>query len=174
MLNTISLKQLSVHDGIDVYHMLQRIGPSEYGFNNEVNGMSFVEYKKWLIERDAWSRGEMLPDGYVKQWIYWLSVDERTVGYGKLREQPTEASRKFGGNIGYAIDPSERGKGYGNILFGLLLKQAAILNIHEIFSTVDKYNYSSKNVHEKHGGTLCSEDDFRWYYDFSISKCDWT
>ena len=167
-MSSVELLQLSPEDGMEVYEMLQRLGPSENAFNNEVNGMTYEEYKDWLIERDAWSRGELLPDGYVKQWIYWLVAEGRPVGFGKLRERATEHSRLFGGNIGFAVDPLARGKGYGSKLFALLLEKAKEKGIHEVFSTVEKYNYRSKHVHEKCGGKLVKEDDVRWYFIFEL------
>lgn len=164
----IQLQELSVNDGIDVYNMLQRIGPSENAFRNDVNGMNFEEFKEWLELQHAWSLGERLPEGYVKQWSYWLIVDEKPVGYGKLRERVTEKSKVVGGNIGYAVDPVARGKGYGNKLFEMLLIEASKKHIKEIFSTIQKYNYSSKKVHEKFGGKLIDEDEVRWYFTFDL------
>ena len=166
MKDELKLQQLFLSDGKDIYDMLQRIGSSENAFNNEVNGMSYEQYQEWLIKMNAWSRGEQLPDGYVKQWSYWLMDCDKPVGYGKLRERATEASKKFGGNIGYAIDPLHRGKGYGNQLFKLLLLEAKNKQIREVYSTVEKFNYSSKKVHEKCGGQLINEDNIRWYFKF--------
>ena len=146
----MELRELRTTDGVDIYEMLQRIGPAENAFHNDVNGMTFDEYQKWLVKQHAWSIGEELPFGYVKQWTYWLIDDEgNPVGYGKLRERATEESKKFGGNIGYAIDPIVRGMGYGMKLFELLLEVAKQKGIKEVFSTVEKYNYTSKHVHEK-------------------------
>lgn len=163
----MKLKELSLDDGYDVYEMLQRIGPSENAFHNDVHGMTYEEYQSWLQKMHAWARGEELPAGYVKQWTYWLYDDgEKPVGYGKLREKLTEESKRFGGNIGFAIDPSERGKGYGNILFELLLKESKSKGIDTALSTVEKYNYRSKSVHEKCGGQLLKEDEIRWYFIF--------
>ena len=163
------MKRKGLNDGIDVYNMLQRIGPSENAFHNDVNGMSYSDYQSWLKLQHSWSLGEQLPDGYVKQWTYWLFADDVPVGYGKLREKATEESKKLGGNIGYAIDPNARGKGYGNKLFGLLLNEAFNKHIEEVFSTVEKYNYSSKKVHEKFGGKLIDEDGVRWYFTFDVN-----
>lgn len=162
----IELKELSVHDGQDIYDMLQRIGPSENAFHNIVNGMSYAEFEDWLKLQHDWSFGENLPSGYVKQWTYWLMDGENPVGYGKLRECVTDESRKFGGNIGFAVAPEYRGKGYGYILLQLLLEKAREKRITELFSTVEKYNYGSKRIHEKCGGLLVKEDDIRWYYTF--------
>lgn len=166
----MNLQELKTSDSMDIYEMLQRIGPSENEFHNDVNGMTYEEYKKWLKKQHSWSIGEELPTGYVKQWTYWLYVDNIPVGYGKLREKVTEESKKFGGNIGFAIDPVYRGKGYGNALFHLLLEKAQVLGIKEVFSTVEKFNYASKAVHEDCGGRLIKEDNVRWYYTFDLCR----
>ena len=162
------LKQLSVNDGREVYDMLQRIGADENAFHNEANGLTYSEFKEWLKLMDDWSKGENLPDGYVREWKYWLvDNDGHYCGYGKIREKLNKKSREFGGNLGFAIDPLYRDRGYGNILFNLLLLEARNKSIREIISTVEKYNYPSKKIHEKCGGRLYRETDIRWYFDFS-------
>ena len=148
--------------------MLQRINRFENDFNNEAKDMSYSEYRDWLIERDAWSKGECLPEGYVKQWIYWLKVDGIPVGIGKLREKKTSQSEKWGGNIGFAIDSSQRGNGYGTKLFQLLLTKAKDLEIKEILSTVRTDNIGSNRIHEKCGGVLVKKDTETCYYSFAL------
>ena len=164
----MKLIELSPNDGKNIYDMLQRIGADENAFNNEVNGMTYEEYKKWLLKQNAWSRGELLPEGYVKQWTYWLYDGNNPIGYGKLREKVTEQSRKFGGNLGFAIDPLHRGKGYGNFLFSELLDTAKKKGLKEVWSSVEKYNYVSKHVHERNGGKLINENAKRWFFFFDI------
>lgn len=163
--NNITLRQLSVDDGEDVYQMLQRIGKEENEFTNEVNGMSFREYKDWLVKQNNWSLGLELDPGYVVQTTYWLFAGTTPVGYGKIRNELTEHSRIRGGNIGYAIDPLYRGKGYGTSLMTALIRTAKEKNISERLATVQKYNYTSKRVIEKCGGKLIKETNERWYYE---------
>ena len=86
------------------------------------------------------------------------------IGYGKLRKKVTEQSKHFGGNIGYAVDPLYRGKGFGKILFALLIQQAKYNKIKEIYSTVEKPNVISMKVHLDCGMNLINEDDKRWYF----------
>lgn len=161
------LNQLQVDDGKPIYDLLQRIGVSENAFHNEVNGMTYSEFQQWLLTQDKWSKGEGLPIGYVRQWIYWLFDGDKPVGFGKLREKLTDSSRLLGGNIGYAIAEDQRGKGYGTVLFQLLLKKAQELGINEVMSTVEKTNPASRRVQEKCGGKLIRESDERWYFSFS-------
>lgn len=163
------LCQLSVSDGRDIYDMLQRIERHENDFNNEAKGMTYEQFKSWLCEREAWSRGELLPSGYVKQWIYWLKVDGIPVGIGKIRESVTEESAKWGGNIGLAIDSLHRSKGFGTILFGFLLDKAKELGINKVYSTVLETNIGSRRVHEKCGGDLVEKRDGTCYFVFDFN-----
>lgn len=162
------LKELNVEDGTDIYEMLQKIGSNENAFKNEVNGMTYEEYEEWLLKQKAWSEGKMLPPGYVKQWTFWLYDNSEPIGYGKLREKVTEQSRNFGGNLGFAIVPEKRGMGCGTFLFKELLTIAKEKSIKELYSTVEKYNYASKTVHEKVGGVLVEENAERWVFRFKL------
>lgn len=160
------LKYLDPSDDYDVYNMLQSIGKEENEFHNDVNGMSYDEFKQWLVIQYDWAHGLGLPKGYVKQWTFWFYAEGSPVGYGKLREKMTESSRRIGGNIGYAISSHERGKGYGSILFQMLLEKAKELKIETVISTVEKNNPSSKRIQEKCGGVLIEENNERWFYRF--------
>lgn len=79
----IKLKQLDPCDGMDVFSMLKKIEAVENSFTNPVKNMNYQEYKNWLLLQDQWRRGINLPNGYVKQTIYWLYIDEIPVGIGK-------------------------------------------------------------------------------------------
>lgn len=166
MKTEITLRNLRPEDGKDIYNMLQNIGSDENEFHNDVNGMSFTQYKEWLETMSNWAQGEDLPEGYVRQWIFWLYDGDVPVGMGKLREKLTLQSRDLGGNIGYAISVEHRGKGYGNVLFSLLLQKAKELGIEEVLSTVEKTNPVSKAVQLKCGGKLIKENEKRWYFSF--------
>lgn len=162
----LTLKELSIDDGIPVYDMLQKIKSNENEFKNPVYGMTYNKFQDWLVVQSDWSKGENLPQGYVGQTICWLYEDNIPVGYGKIRHRLTEQSRIMGGNIGYAIDPEYRGKGYGTILLDLLIKKAKEMDIQEILLTVEKYNLNSKKVIENNNGRLVAENDKRWFFAF--------
>jgi len=96
--------QLSIENGISEYNMLQEIDNSEYGFTNEVKGMSFEEYKNWLIEQDNYSKSLNLPENFIPQTTYFLYVDEQPVGIARIRHYSSEYLEKQGvGNFGYGI-----------------------------------------------------------------------
>lgn len=157
------LQQLSPLDGEECYELLQRIGNKENDFTNPIHGKSFDEYKEWLKQQDAWSREEGLPTGYIGQTCFWLMVDNVIVGLGKIRHGLTVRSREEGGNIGIAIDPNQRGKGYGTVFLHLLINKAKEMKIGEILITVKKYNYPSKKALEKNGCFVFKETENWWY-----------
>ena len=159
----ISLCQLSPSDGLEGYEMLQRIGEKENDFTNPMHGKSFEEYQVWLMQQDAWSREDNLPKGYTGQTCFWLKYNDTIVGLGKIRHSLTEQSRIEGGNIGIAIDPSHRGKGFATHFISLLLQRAQEMKIGEILITVKKYNYPSKKAFQANGCVVFKETDSWWY-----------
>ncbi|OPJ63821.1 GNAT family N-acetyltransferase [Clostridium oryzae] len=157
------LKKLSISDGRDIYDMLQEIAKDENGFINTVNGMTFEEYKEWLISRDAMSKGIGLEDWQVPSNTYWLFVEGRPVGTGKLRHFLTDKLRAEGGHAGYAIRKSERNKGYGTILLKMLIEEAKKMNIEKILLTVRNGNTNSIKVALNNNGRIENVNEERYY-----------
>jgi predicted acetyltransferase len=100
------------------------------------------------------SRGENLPAGYVPCSEYWLVDDGTFIGRSSLRHQLNAHLMYIGGNIGYDIRPSERGKGYGNKILALTLEKAKELGLHRVLLTVDGRNTASRKVIEMNGGVF--------------------
>ena len=149
------LKQLSVDGGIDEYRMLQEIGSSEYGFTNEVNGMSYEAYKKWLIWQDDYAKARNLPENYIPQTTYFLYADALPVGIARIRHHSSDFLEKQGaGNFGYGIARPYRGKGYGNALFVHVLAACKALGYTKIKSFVHIENVASNSVFMKNGAKL--------------------
>ena len=166
--NKYELIQLSPFDGEVFYEMLQHIGRQENDFTNPVHDMKFEEFKVWLKQQDDWSRGVNLPEGYVPQICYWLVINNTPVGFGKIRMGLTEKSRLEGGNLGYAIDSRQRGKGYGSKLLELLIVKAKEFKLSKPLITVKKFNIASKRVAELNGARLIKETEGWWY----LEVCD--
>lgn len=149
----IELRRLSPEDGMDVYEMLQAIPAEENGFTNSAHGLSFEEYGRWLEKADAESRMTGLMDGWrVPQTTYWLYDGGVPVGTGMIRHFLTDALRKRGGHIGYAVAPGYRGRGYGKELLRLLLIEAGRRGIDRALITVAPENAPSRAVARANGG----------------------
>ncbi|MCL2322006.1 MAG: GNAT family N-acetyltransferase [Oscillospiraceae bacterium] len=152
---SIELKQLSTEDGEDVYDMLQEIGTNEYGFMNEVKGMSFDEYKLWLKQEDGYSRAENLPENWVPGTTFFLFIDEIPVGIGRIRHYSNENLEQRGvGNFGYGIAKPYRNKGYGSILFEKLLMKCKTFGYSKIklYAYID--NIATNKIMLKNGAKL--------------------
>ena len=156
----LELKKLSVDDGFDVYKMLQEIPSEETGLLNKANGLTFDEYKEWLIakQRDAEQKG--IVDGWkVPSTTFWLYADGVPVGFGSIRHFLTEALSQAGGHIGYGIAPQFRGNGYGNEILRLLLKKADEIGLEKVLVTVDLDNIASQAVALANGGVITGRTD---------------
>ena len=123
-MNTELIK-LSAACGRDIYDMLQSIPADENGLMNDAHGLSYDEYKAWLEKRYAESLKTEVYDGFkVPQTFFFFYVDSCPVGLVKIRHFLTDRLRQDGGNMGYAIRPEARGKGYGKLLLKRLARLA--------------------------------------------------
>lgn len=155
----IELRSLKLTDGFDIYEMLQGIGPGENGFVNSAFGIRRGQFRSYLRQHWNISQGINLMPQYVQQTIYWLYVDGRPVGYGKLRHRLNEALLERGGHIGYVIRLDERGKGYGTLILREMVREAAGLGLTEVLLTVDEDNLRSRRVIEGNAGVLSDTKD---------------
>ena len=160
----LEIKKLTADDGEDIYKMLQEMPRDENGFVNGANGLSFDDYKTWLEKEVKNSEQVGLVDGWrVPQTLFWLYEDGVPVGMGKVRHILTDALRTAGGNIGYAIRPSKRGKGLGKALVKMLIQEARKLGVDEMLITVHEDNIASLKAALSTGGELERTENGRHY-----------
>lgn len=150
----VELRELSLNDGIEIYEMIQEIGPGENGYQNRAYGLGFQEFQSFLSQSKDESLGINLQPQYVPQTVYWLLIDGKPVGIGKLRSHLNDNLRKIGGHIGYTIRPTERGKGYGNIILAELLKKVKEKGINEVLVTCAESNFLSRKIIQSNNGEL--------------------
>ena len=159
----IEIKKLSCKDGEDIYQMLCEMPAEENGFINGINGKTYEEYEAWLRRCEDTARGIGLKDWMVPQTTYWLYVEGLPVGMGKIRHRLTQQLREEGGHCGYAIRPTQRGKGYGKMLLAQLRVQAKALGISEMLLTIRNANTPSIKVALGNGGVIEKANDVRHY-----------
>lgn len=145
--------------------MIQEIGPGENGFHNDGFSIPFSRFREFLRRVEDGRLGNDLPRGYVPQTTYWAYVGRRPVGISKLRHHLTDALRVTGGHIGYAVRPSERGRGYGTLLLRHTLREAARMNIKTVLITVNENNVRSWRLVEANRGVLVKTADAKRYYE---------
>ena len=121
----VELRELALTDGREIFDMIKEVGPGENNFQNGGYGMEYADFPAYLERHVFFARGIDIPPQYVPQTMYWLYVDGRPVGIGKLRHYLNDNLRIHGGHIGYTIRTTARGKGYGTLILRELLKQGA-------------------------------------------------
>lgn len=158
----IEIRKLSIDDSYDIYNFLQELPKEENGFNNRVNGMSFLEFKEWLLKKYDEEIQEGLVDGWrVPSTTYYLIVDGKPAGIGNIRHFLTDALRIEGGHIGYAVSPNYRNKGYGKEFLKLMLIEAKKLGISKVLVTAYIDNLASQKVAIANGGVITDRDEKR-------------
>ncbi len=119
------------------------------------------DYEGWLLKlEEDYTR---VPDEKkVPARTYFLvrASDKRIVGMINIRLVLNERLKRMGGNIGYSIRPTERGKGYNKINLYLGLKVCNQYGINKVFMDADKNNPASWRTMEALGG-----ERIREYYD---------
>lgn len=134
--------------------------------NEEFLGEPYYrEYSDFSQLLQRFAIEEVKPDdpARVPMSIFWLqSENGRLIGEVRLRHQLNVALEHEGGNIGYNIRPSDRGKGYGTLILGLMLDHARSLGQSIVQITCDSDNFPSSRIILKHGGILQSQGVSRW------------
>ncbi len=80
--------------------------------------------------------------------------DNKIVGTINVRWNLTEEMKRFGGNIGYGIRPTERRKGYNKINLYLGLIEAKKIGLDKVMLDCDVENLGSRKTMEALGGKL--------------------
>ncbi len=115
------------------------------------------DYGLWLNGMRNRRTGEKLPNGYVRENFYLCYEGPALVGVFSLKFELTEYLLNYGGHIGYAVRPSERGRG----LATQMLKQGLIIarefHFERVLCVCDNDNRASERVILKNGGVFESE-----------------
>lgn len=112
---------------------------------------SFSDFVQRL---ECWTRGERLANKFVPNTYLVGVVGDRVVGRVSLRHELNDFLKRMGGHIGYAVVPSERGKGYAKEMLRQALTMAKSLGIEHALITCDETNLASRRVVEANGGVL--------------------
>ncbi len=164
----IELRELTVNDGTDVFEMIQDIGTGENGFTNSLYSDSFPLFQEKLLRNYEMSKALNLEPQHVPQTIYWLYVNGKPVGYGKLRHNLNQNLLQHGGHIGYVISPINRGRGYAKLILKEILLKAREKDIDRVLLTCDISNMASRKVIEANNGELKEMKNNSCFYWISV------
>ena len=114
------LHELAVND---FYNEIQNDKTNIIGFNG------FDNYSSWLSHMRSRLSGIHLPEYMVRASDYLCFEKEKLIGVFSLKHTLNAYLFQFGGHVGYAVRPSERGKGYATKILSLGLMEAEKLGI---------------------------------------------
>ena len=123
-------------------------------FNKMLNGYSFEEVLEYCLNLEKKEICNNLGKPQVKTFLLIRKEDERVVGAINIRWNYPNDMKKFTGNIGYGIRPSERRKGYNKINLYLGLVEANKIGLEHVKLVCEKDNIASVKTIEGLGGKL--------------------
>ena len=112
-----------------------------------------------FIARLTGTEPEAYPDGYVPQTTLWWVAGAEYLGRLAIRHRLTPHLLDEGGNMGYEVRPSARGRGHATAMLAAALPLAAALGIDPARVDCDTDNPASRRVIEKNGGRLEREEN---------------
>lgn len=125
-------------------------------FRDEYGDPDF-DIDAYVARLHMYSRGEFLPEHWVRTSTFWLVDGSKVLGTGRLRHSLNLRLMQDGGNIGYDIHPLHRGKGYGNEILRLMLLEAGKIGMARVLLTCDRDNTASRKIIGRHGGVFSGE-----------------
>lgn len=135
----------------ELYDMYQDIPKEEIGSINELNG---VEYEEFLKITKKYIQEESIINKKLNTTIqrYILYIDKLPIGEVGIRTTLNNFWQSRGSQIYYKLRKSQRGKGYGNLILSLVLKEAKKIGFKKIRINCDDRNIKSKKVILINGG----------------------
>lgn len=133
-------------------------------YNSETNGLgalskiiegySFEEALEICLNMQNKEYAKRLGKSQVKTFLLIRKNDDKIIGCINIRWNLTKYMKKYSGNIGYGIRPTERNKGYNKINLYLGLLEAKKLNLDKVKLVCETNNLGSRKTIEALGGIL--------------------
>jgi predicted acetyltransferase len=134
-------------------------GLSEMTTPSERFSWVYEPLKKWDPEKDfpayvseLRKRAELPPEPLVPDDVYWAISGSEMVGRISLRHRLNDFLARIGGNIGYIVKPSWRGKGIASEMLRQILLSAKAEEIGKVLITCDESNEASRRTIVRNGG----------------------
>lgn len=145
-------REFTIDDEILLREMIEEINSFDANFEGLNNISNIDNYSDFLKRLEINKHQELIKPSYSPQTTFGVFLDNRLIGGFNLRHEIKGNLINHGGNIGYLIRPSERGKGYGTKLLYLALEKADEIGLDRVLVSCRIDNIGSMKVIENNGG----------------------
>jgi predicted acetyltransferase len=146
----IELRALRVEDEVPFLDAVREFETEEMLFAFHYDpGINFQEY---VDNVNSWPYGKFLPSDFVPNSYYVAVKADIIIGRVSFRHELNEFLERIGGHIGYAVIPSQRGRGYAKNMLKQSLRFARAKGLNRVLITCDVNNIASIRVVEANGG----------------------
>lgn len=132
-----------------------------FEYNSNINGSGrlneeYINYEKWLEKIELKKTPETCPNDRCPGYTFFLirEMDNKIIGMITLRYNLNEDMLRSGGNIGFGIRPTERGRGYNKINLYLGLIKCKKYKLNKVLLTANDNNPASYKTILSLGGVL--------------------
>jgi len=151
-------REFTKDDELMLRQMIDEINSTDANFEGLNNISNIVNYDDFLVMLEKNKHQELIKPEYSPQTTFGVFDNDRLIGGFNLRHVIKGNLINHGGNIGYLIRPSERGKGYGTKMLHHALEKADELGLEKVLVSCRVENISSMKVIENNGGNY--ENDY--------------
>jgi len=158
MISELKLVLLSKDDETNYYEMLDDF--LSHGEHIDLFGIGYEnrDFEMLLKRLKENELGVKFKEGFAPNSTYYLRINNgKLLGLFNLRHSLSPELLIDGGHIGYAVRPSERGKGLSHEILRQGLGVALEMGLSKVMLSVDLMNKPSISVIEKQNGILEEE-----------------
>lgn len=117
-----------------------------------------IDYSSWLETLGLYKKRETCPSHLSPSDTFFLvNENNNLLGAISIRHYLSEQLLLLGGHIGYGIRPTQRRKGYANVMLKLALEKCRDMKIERVLVTCDKDNIGSSKTIIANNGILENE-----------------
>lgn len=148
----IKLRALRVEDEVPFLDAIHDFEDTEMLFAFHYDPR--VNFREYVDKVNSWPYGKSLPGDFVPNSYYVAVIADKIIGRVSFRHELNDFLERIGGHIGYAVIPSQRGRGYAKNMLKQSLGFAKAKGLNRVLITCDVNNIASVRVIEANGGVF--------------------